>query len=872
MATYQPGITDNFPNQPEFSPDYSFLSKALSTRQNQYDRGFEAMNSLNSSLLNSRIENSGNAEFRKGAFNKINGDLKSLSTMDLSRSENVQYAHDMFNPLLQDKEMMRDMQVTKAHDEAQQEYDSYASSPDADKRALASPVSQEYIQMGRAQMRDAKRGDGSILRVSPHEFVPFEDVHAYLDKAANADGLKIENSSSNGMYILKQTNGKLAVPAFSSWAANAMGTRFDKQFQVMADVRSEKMIRGVMETGLSRDQAITSLGDNEKKSTIDETLNEVANTQKEITSLTTADAALMKNYHNGIPKDKVSIQQAHDAYTTQLGLYGDYLSRLKTQTVTNINTPSQVFGLNIPSRLFEQAKKSTASAWGTNRAMDTASTDIKDDEYGLKKIENQYQIQRLNISAGIESRKMNQQAAIDDKRDFTKHQYDLETLRVEGKDKGSANTVTGINTPTERLYANDVTENLQKSSRSDVVSNTWESQTKDSSGKIINPGGIANAVFPNTAGHYNSLINKLNSHANGEAVKYTANDMALLEELNKNINSGNKSEIPQSKEMASMTLYGISLAMLHHYNDMQKRLPGGVSGPMSKDYYNKVAAIKGAMNENYAAFSDQQRVIGSALESGIIKSDQVSYAGTIDGKKTYSLKSELSTDQKKQMNILSSQTYQDQTSQSGDVVSKSNISGSQMREMLNGNNHTTMTVDGKSNVLSYQDLNPEALAELYGNNATMSFNPTTNSITATFKMDPRSKSFGKLSVNKKLSQQVVTVTMPYDKMQTIAPDMKGIIQKNTFAPHSLNMLEPFVHNPNANVSFPKEWNDAMGLRGSISRSIGGSGMTINYTYRNKNGKDVPGEESFAITNINRDTLRELEQKLTALHDRVANNQ
>ena len=46
MATTIPNVTDNLGPQDLYTPDYSFLTKAIGQKQSEYDRGFNAFKSI----------------------------------------------------------------------------------------------------------------------------------------------------------------------------------------------------------------------------------------------------------------------------------------------------------------------------------------------------------------------------------------------------------------------------------------------------------------------------------------------------------------------------------------------------------------------------------------------------------------------------------------------------------------------------------------------------------------------------------------------------------------------------------------------------------------------------------------------------------
>ena len=71
MATYIKGVTDQFGEIVPYTPNWQFLQTVYSSKQAQYDRGFNMVKSLYNSFLNSPLTNSENEQFRSEMFRKL---------------------------------------------------------------------------------------------------------------------------------------------------------------------------------------------------------------------------------------------------------------------------------------------------------------------------------------------------------------------------------------------------------------------------------------------------------------------------------------------------------------------------------------------------------------------------------------------------------------------------------------------------------------------------------------------------------------------------------------------------------------------------------------------------------------------------------
>jgi hypothetical protein len=113
MATYLPGVTDYIPQIQPFVPDFNFYANSLQAKQAQYDAGYEKISGLYGTLLNSELSRTDNIDRRNNFFTKVDNDIKKISGLDLSKEQNVKAAAKVFQPIIDDKFIQRDMVFTK---------------------------------------------------------------------------------------------------------------------------------------------------------------------------------------------------------------------------------------------------------------------------------------------------------------------------------------------------------------------------------------------------------------------------------------------------------------------------------------------------------------------------------------------------------------------------------------------------------------------------------------------------------------------------------------------------------------------------------------------------------------------------------------
>ena len=116
MANFLPMQSSPFGQMNLYTPDWSFLTTVMGTRQAEYDRGFNIAKSHYDSLRYAALTNPENMEQREYAFKQLESNLKSISNLDLARGENITKALDVMNPISEDKALVYDMAYTKATD------------------------------------------------------------------------------------------------------------------------------------------------------------------------------------------------------------------------------------------------------------------------------------------------------------------------------------------------------------------------------------------------------------------------------------------------------------------------------------------------------------------------------------------------------------------------------------------------------------------------------------------------------------------------------------------------------------------------------------------------------------------------------------
>jgi len=285
------------------APDFSMLAKAAMSVQNRYLEGFNQYKSTINSLLNAAISSDDNVKFRSEYFKKIDGYLNNLAGVDFSNPANVRVASSLMEPLVKDPEFLADYNNTMIQNAEKRKLEQVRMSTDEKVRAQYSPIMESAMNYASLDMKNAKRGDGSIFKAKPQRYVPFADIQGYLEDRAHKQGLEMEYDILSGSYIITNTNGEQAIPNFTQWARNQMGSNFDEQLMITGDVSIRGQVDSLMQAdpSLTKEQAYQQIANTNSY----DIYNNVEGYKKSITSdIAVIDkqlAELRSTYGNKIP-------------------------------------------------------------------------------------------------------------------------------------------------------------------------------------------------------------------------------------------------------------------------------------------------------------------------------------------------------------------------------------------------------------------------------------------------------------------------------------------------------------------------------------------------------------------------------------------
>jgi hypothetical protein len=243
MSTYLPGITDYIPQVQPFAPDLNFYANVLQTKQSRYDAGREKIGTLYGSLLNSPLSRQDNEEKRQQFFKDVDEQIEKISGLDLSLKQNQEYAQGIFNQLLDDKTIVKDMVWTKSWMNQMKKADYLKTCLDPEK------CGGKYWEGGVTSLMYKRQ---EFMNASPEqamnfespEFVPMQNIYEKAPKLIKDMGLGIKYDEKDGAYIVTTKNGNKMVGSLTKFleAVYASDPAVSKYYQEQAYLQRKNWV------------------------------------------------------------------------------------------------------------------------------------------------------------------------------------------------------------------------------------------------------------------------------------------------------------------------------------------------------------------------------------------------------------------------------------------------------------------------------------------------------------------------------------------------------------------------------------------------------------------------------------------------------
>jgi hypothetical protein len=211
MSQYVPGVIDYVPDIQPYKPDLNFFQQVLQTKQAQYDVGYKKLSSLYGTLLNSPMLKHENIELRNKFFNDISANITKISGMDLSVEQNVNSARKVFQPLIDNDYIMKDMAYTKKYQQALDRHEYFKNC--TDEKTCGGKYWTDGLKYINYQAEDFINSslDESLSFQNP-EYIPYTNAIEKAMKFAKEMGFAPNNFTRSGGYNIITENGVAAIP------------------------------------------------------------------------------------------------------------------------------------------------------------------------------------------------------------------------------------------------------------------------------------------------------------------------------------------------------------------------------------------------------------------------------------------------------------------------------------------------------------------------------------------------------------------------------------------------------------------------------------------------------------------------------------
>jgi hypothetical protein len=217
MSQYIPGIVQYVPQVQPYRPDLNFYQKVLETKQAQYKAGYDQLSYLYGNLLDSPMLRSENVDLRNKFFNQISADIAKVSSMDLSLPQNVEAAGKIFQPLTDNKYILKDMAYTKQAYGQLRQADNFRNC--TNEKECGGKYWEGGVRAIQYQMQDfSKSAAEESLGFSAPRYTPAVNVAEKAMKFAKDMGFNMQTVSwtPDGRYQVTTKNGTQMIPSLTN--------------------------------------------------------------------------------------------------------------------------------------------------------------------------------------------------------------------------------------------------------------------------------------------------------------------------------------------------------------------------------------------------------------------------------------------------------------------------------------------------------------------------------------------------------------------------------------------------------------------------------------------------------------------------------
>lgn len=234
MATFIPNVTDAFPEPALYRPDFGFMDKMLSRRQQMYERGFSEVAGKYGDLTR-ELTNPKNVQQRDTFLKEAMNNLKNLSSMDLSQQQNVEAAGSVFAPFWKNTHVLGDMMLTKHYNQQESIAEGFRLK-DGGKEYHDDNIN--FVRMQRqAFAKDDPMNYGKYFQDKAY-FSPYYDVDKEMrDIMKDFKPDDISMTTIKGFYFYKEQDASVRPEAVRRYLEGTLSDKAKQQLRISAAVR-----------------------------------------------------------------------------------------------------------------------------------------------------------------------------------------------------------------------------------------------------------------------------------------------------------------------------------------------------------------------------------------------------------------------------------------------------------------------------------------------------------------------------------------------------------------------------------------------------------------------------------------------------------
>lgn len=453
MPSYLVSAKDSYVPTALYHPDFQAIQSIWATKQAQYNQGLSQLQNIYSSVYNSDVTNTQNAERKQQYIENANNQFKNLSQIDLSIQHNVDQGKNAFKPFENDVALQKDIVATHQYQQGFAKAQALRDSSKAEDRDRYWGGGVRLMQIGQQKLQNGDPNDASIYNVQG--WVDNFNVNKYLGDEAAKQKLDISwQKRANGAQIILGKNGPLSEDAYNKWAQNMLYSNqgyidFTKA-RVQLDLHSQKenVIQEAAAHGqyLTDKEAMAKVGHNMYEADHSNLVEDLNTNTSKLNELNKKIEDLKSNTTPITDPDAIQKAQAmkaeRDMYQQMVDRDNEHLTQLNSDGVKDsyLNNFSAVGGDLLARRYMSRDAANFADSWASTHS----SQEIKDDPNYWKQKNYDLSVEKFNADTQyrhkqleLQNKKLdieaNKQSKSGSKSGSGKEKSDEPTYTVDGK-------------------------------------------------------------------------------------------------------------------------------------------------------------------------------------------------------------------------------------------------------------------------------------------------------------------------------------------------------------------------------------------------------------------------------------------------------